>query len=106
GGEADWAGLARSRNTLVVYMGVGNAGTMAAGLMAGGLSAATPVAVIENGTLPQQRVLGASLGDLAALIVAEDVRAPALLVIGDVAARAATAARAAPARPSDLSRAG
>ena len=111
--EPDWADLARARQTLVVYMGVGNAGSIADGLVAGGLSAATPVAVIENGTLPQQRVLPTHLEDLAALIVAENVRSPALLVIGDVAAGAARAAGAAPAagavtaaRALNLSRAG
>jgi uroporphyrin-III C-methyltransferase/precorrin-2 dehydrogenase/sirohydrochlorin ferrochelatase len=52
------------------------------------MSPATPVAVIENGTLPGQRVLLTDLAGLEAAVAAEAIRSPALLVIGESAAEA------------------
>jgi len=53
-------------------------------LIAAGMSADTPVALIENGTLPNQRVIEGTLGTIAALAAAADVQPPAVLVIGEV----------------------
>ena len=91
GEEPDWGVLARLRHTLVVYMGIANAASIAAKLMAEGLSGSTPVTVIENGTLPQERVLSGRLDGLAELIEFQEIKAPALLMIGDVASRSAAA---------------
>ena len=84
GSEPDWRALARSGTTLVVYMGVGNLPRIAAALVAGGLSADTPAAVIEQGTLPAQRHVITRLGRLAADVAAGGIASPALVVIGDV----------------------
>lgn len=84
----DWAALAALKNTLVVYMGVGKAASIAANLMAYGREATTPVAVIENGTRKNQIIVKGVLGDLASLIATGGVKGPALLVIGEVAALA------------------
>ena len=80
----DWADLARPGRTLVVYMGVANAGTTAERLLENGAVPATPVAVIEHGTLPAQRVVTGRLDGLGALIRDHAIAAPALIVIGDV----------------------
>ncbi|MGI4880832.1 MAG: uroporphyrinogen-III C-methyltransferase [Janthinobacterium lividum] len=85
--EQDWAGLAGKGRTLVIYMGVSNATAIADKLMADGLAPDTPCAVLERGTLPGSRALRTLLADLGGAVVANDVRSPALLVIGDVAAR-------------------
>ncbi|MGE0255149.1 MAG: siroheme synthase CysG [Alphaproteobacteria bacterium] len=85
--DHDWVALARGRQTLVVYMGVATAGLVARRLLGHGMRAATPVAVIENGTRPEQRVLAGTLADLPALAAGAAAN-PAIVVIGDVAAYA------------------
>lgn len=86
--DYDWRTLARTGGTLVIYMGVGTAKTIATRLIDNGLAAATPVAVIENGTLPTQRTVTGTLGELGTLVCRQNVRSPALLLIGDVVAQA------------------
>lgn len=84
----DWQALARLGHTLVVYMGVGKAASIAAQLINHGRGPLTPVAVIENGTLPNQKILKGALADLGALMERGGVKGPALIVIGEVAALA------------------
>ena len=85
--DQNWAGLAGAGRTLVIYMGVASADAIAAKLIADGLAADMPIAVIENASRPEMRVLRASLRDLGALVTGQRVRSPALIVIGTVAAR-------------------
>ena len=80
----DWPVLAQAGQTIVVYMGVTTAPIVARRLIAHGLAPGTPVAVIENGTLPDQRVLTGTLRGLATLIRSNGVSAPALIIIGEV----------------------
>ena len=86
GAEIDWAALARPRQTLAIYMGVGTAGHISRRLIEGGLSADTPVAVVENGTLADQRGAVGRLGALKTLIRATGVDGPAIVFVGDAAA--------------------
>lgn len=81
----DWPALARPRQTVVFYMGLGGAGVIATAMQAHGLPADTPAAVIQNGTQAGQRVLIATLATLAEQIAASGIRSPALIVIGSVA---------------------
>ena len=90
--EQGWAALARSGQTVAIYMGVRAAARIAERLIAAGRDAATPVAVIENGTRPDQRVVAGTLGGLAALMRRHAIVNPALLVVGEVAALADPAA--------------
>ncbi|WP_324828174.1 uroporphyrinogen-III C-methyltransferase [Qipengyuania zhejiangensis] len=85
--EQDWAGLAGKGRTLVIYMGVKTAPLIAEKLMEDGLAPDMPVAVIENGTRPEMRVLRGLLAGLPDLVERERVVSPALIVIGDVTAR-------------------
>ena len=78
----DWEAAARLGTTLVVLMGASRVAHIAEQLMAGGLAADTPVAAIESATTPHQRVKRTTLGELPGL----PVLAPAVLVIGTVAA--------------------
>jgi uroporphyrin-III C-methyltransferase len=84
--DQDWSGLAGKGRTLVIYMGVATAEAIAEKLIEDGLSPAMPIAVIENATRKAMRVLRAPLAGLPALVAAEKVKSPALIVIGDVAA--------------------
>jgi uroporphyrin-III C-methyltransferase/precorrin-2 dehydrogenase/sirohydrochlorin ferrochelatase len=85
----DWRRLAGRRQTIVIYMGVTVAAQVSKHLLAARLPAATPVAIVENGTLPGQRVLLTDLAGLPGSVLAHGVRPPALLIIGETAAEAA-----------------
>ena len=82
----DWPSLARDRQTLAVYMGVRRFPDLMARLIAHGRPADTPVAIIERGTTPQQRIVRGTLGQLTLLAEAHRIESPAMLIIGDVAA--------------------
>jgi uroporphyrin-III C-methyltransferase len=88
GGATDWRALAatahNARLTLVIYMGVSGAERLQDDLLAG-LPADTPVAVIQNASLPTQRQLRTTLGRMAQAIASEQIGSPAVIVVGDVA---------------------
>ncbi len=81
----DWRALAASGATLCVIMGVRNVAAIAAELQSGGLSADTPVAIIQEGTTEQQRSFRCTLGTLAETFEVNGVNSPVVYVIGDVA---------------------
>ncbi len=78
----DHAALARTPGTLAVFMGLARLGEIAEALIAHGRAAETPAAVIASGTLPEQCVVIAPLGEIAD--AADGIDPPALVVIGDV----------------------
>jgi uroporphyrin-III C-methyltransferase len=88
GGEPDldWAALAKTNQTVVVYMGLSTASGIAARLIHAGRAASTPVLVVENASLPDERRLLTTLGELGR--ASQGLEGPALLVIGEVAALA------------------
>jgi uroporphyrin-III C-methyltransferase/precorrin-2 dehydrogenase/sirohydrochlorin ferrochelatase len=88
----DWAALAQERQTLAVYMGVGELAALQARLLEHGRSLATPFALVENGSRAGQRVVTGTLAQLAGRAAAHAVRSPALLILGEVAALAETLA--------------
>ena len=83
----DWEALARFPGTLVFYMGVKRLGDNAAALIAAGRGPDEPAAAIERGTWPGQRTVEATLGTIAEAVAREEVKAPALIVVGEVARR-------------------
>ena len=87
-GPLDFAALAATPGTLVAFMGLGRLDELAAGLIEHGRAASTPAAVIANGTLPAQRTIVAPLVQISE--AAGDLEPPALVVVGDVVALAAT----------------
>lgn len=87
--EPDWEALVRPGQTVAFYMGVANAGEIATQLLRHGMAATMPVAIIERGATPRQRIVAATLATLVARIGEAGVRAPALLIVGAVAARVA-----------------
>jgi uroporphyrin-III C-methyltransferase/precorrin-2 dehydrogenase/sirohydrochlorin ferrochelatase len=80
--------------TLVILMGVGRLDALTQGLLAQGRPEGTPVAVIERGTLPEQRVTRATLATIAARSREVGVESPAVIVVGDVAGLAESLAPA------------
>jgi uroporphyrin-III C-methyltransferase len=82
--DVNWNALAQLNHTLVFYMGLTSAETIAQKLLLGGLAATTPVAIIENGCRKNQRTLITELSDLSASIEREQVQSPALIVVGHV----------------------
>ncbi len=81
----DWSALARLRGTLVILMGVERIEKFAAALLDGGRPTDTPVTVIQEGTTRSQRELHADLATVAARVREEDIRPPAIIVVGPVA---------------------
>lgn len=96
--DLDWAALARGNQTVVVFMGVGAAGSISRRLVEAGRGADTPVAVIENGTRRNEIRAYGRLGELEAVIADAGIEGPALLVIGEVVELGADA----PLRLADL----
>ena len=86
--DHDWRALAQPHQTLVFYMGVQGLARLRDKLITHGRAASTSVALVENGSRPQQRVVVGTLAQLPELATAHAVRAPALLVVGEVAALA------------------
>jgi len=83
----DWEALGRFPGTLVFYMGVKRLAENAAALIEAGRDPKEPAAAIERGTMPGQRTVSARLETIAAAVEREEIGAPALIVVGPVAAR-------------------
>jgi uroporphyrin-III C-methyltransferase len=84
GGRVDWHMLAESRGTLVVLMGMENAGGISRSLIAGGMDGGTPVGIVVSGTTDGQRTAVTTLERMEAKIAEERLEPPGIIVIGDV----------------------
>ncbi|WP_323963926.1 siroheme synthase CysG [Aeromonas hydrophila] len=80
--DLDWPLLAKDKQTLVFYMGLSSCAVIREQLMANGKGGATPVALIERGTQPSQRVIRGTLDQLPELALG--VESPALIMVGSV----------------------
>jgi uroporphyrinogen III methyltransferase / synthase len=85
GSALDWGALAAFPGTLVFYMGVRQLSAIVSSLIAGGREPSEPAAVVERGTLPEQRVVSGTLATIASAAADAAIRAPALVVVGAVA---------------------
>ena len=81
----DWNVLAHFPGTLVFYMGIATLPTIAEQLTAHGMSGDTPAALVANATLPDQKVVHASLGGIVDACSREKIEPPALIIIGEAA---------------------
>ena len=86
----DWRTLAGQRETLAIYMAVNSVDRVQRELLRHGRSPQTPIAFVENGSRPDQRVIIGMLGEVAALGASHQIKSPALLIVGDVASLGAT----------------
>ena len=82
--DLDWAAMARPQQTVVIYMGLVGLEQICQQLMAHGVAADMPAAVIQQGTTQHQRVVSANLSDLASQVAAAKMKAPCLTIIGQV----------------------
>ncbi|MBK6854027.1 MAG: uroporphyrinogen-III C-methyltransferase [Burkholderiales bacterium] len=80
----DWVALARPRQTVVIYMGLSGLSTICAELMAHGLPADWPAAVVAHGTLSRQQVVVATLATLAQTVQDAGLASPGLTIVGEV----------------------
>jgi len=83
-GEVDWDRLATAVDTLVVLMGLRRLPEIVERLLAAGRPGDTPAAVVENGSLPGQRVVASSLAELPGVVTRAGLSPPAVIVVGDV----------------------
>ncbi len=90
--DLDWPALAKPGQTLAVYMGVKALGSLCGKLIEHGLAAATPAALIENGTLEHQRLVTGTLASLPALAPDSRLAGPTLIIVGEVVALQASTA--------------
>lgn len=88
----NWSAVAGLTGTLVLIMAMRHAGTIAAELIDRGRDGATPALVVEHASTPQQRVTDATLATLGETIEREGLGSPAIIVIGEAAARRVDAA--------------
>ncbi|MFN8081347.1 MAG: uroporphyrinogen-III C-methyltransferase [Kineosporiaceae bacterium] len=100
GSMVDWAALARLQGTLLVLMGVEHLAEIVAALITHGRDAATPVAIVQDGSLPGQRAVRAPLDRIVEVARVEGIRAPAVIVVGAVAAFGGTSSASFDAGPA------
>ena len=82
--DLDWEVLIRPAQTVAIYMGIGNLPQLVDGFRAHGVSMQTDVALIENGTKPNQRVITGTLADIVDKAEAEAVKSPTMIIVGSV----------------------
>jgi uroporphyrin-III C-methyltransferase len=82
--DVNWQALANLKHTLVFYMGLSQSKMIETQLIKAGLASCTPVALIENGSCPQQRVITGTLTQLSHLVTSHQVNSPALIMVGEV----------------------
>ncbi len=86
--EHDWASLAKPGTTLAIYMGVNAAGEISGRLLESGIAPQTAVTIVENGTLPDERVINTNIGGLWETMQVSGVSGPALIYVNLPTAKA------------------
>lgn len=80
----NWKALAQPNQTVVFYMGLHGVPDICRGLIGHGMPATTPVALVQQGTTPNQRVFASTLENLPELVEKESIQAPTLIIVGNV----------------------
>lgn len=80
----DWASLVKGHGTLVILMGLENAGNISKGLLEGGMSPDMPAAILSKGSTPDQKVYVTTVSKLEETIKTQNVAAPGIMVVGTV----------------------
>ena len=84
--DLPWDQLVQPSQTVVIYMGLKGLPVISERLVAAGMDSGMPAALIEQGTMPTQKVHCATIGTLPQMIAGQDVQPPTLLIIGTVVA--------------------
>ena len=82
--DLNWTSLIQPNQTVVIYMGLNGLPIICRELQAHGMPATTPIALVEKGTTPDQKVIIGTLADMPERIAATTVRAPTLIIVGEV----------------------
>ncbi|MCW8090553.1 siroheme synthase CysG [Alteromonas sp. ASW11-130] len=82
--DLNWSALAHANQTIVFYMGLTGLSIICQKLIAHGLSKDTHIALIENATMPEQRVVAGTLNNIESLAQNADIQPPALIIVGSV----------------------
>lgn len=82
--DLDWRALSSPNHTIVIYMGAARAEAVAARLIGAGRAPGTPALIVENGTRPDQSVIGTTLAELGASVARARPKGPTLLIVGEV----------------------
>ncbi|MGB7815010.1 MAG: siroheme synthase CysG [Methylotenera sp.] len=82
--DLDWVAMSRPNQTVVIYMGLVGLKEICEKLIAHGVSASMPVAVVQQGTTQKQKVVVATLADLAEKVASAGLKPPCLTIIGEV----------------------
>jgi len=84
GTDLNWQGLVKSNQTVVLYMGISNISTISSKLIEHGMSPTMPAAIVQKGTTKNQKVYVGTVAELPNIVANNDVKAPALIIIGEV----------------------
>src|SRR5690606_10814032 len=84
--DLDWQHLVQEKQTLVIYMGLVSLALICEELIKHGRNKNTPIALVQQGTTPQQKVYTGTLETLPAIVEKNDVKAPTLIIVGEVVA--------------------
>jgi len=79
-----WKKLAKSVDTIVIMMGLSRIGIICKQLIEGGMNKKTPVAVIQEGTTPQQKMITGNVSNISKLVTQKNIRPPSIIIIGKV----------------------
>ncbi|MDE1845072.1 MAG: uroporphyrinogen-III C-methyltransferase [Thaumarchaeota archaeon] len=83
-GVVDWKKLAKAVDTIVIMMGLSRLEIISKKLISGGLSKNTPVAVIQNGTTDEHRMIKGTLSNISKKVSEAKIKPPSIIVVGKV----------------------
>ena len=82
--DLDWPSLVRPHQTVVIYMGLNGLADICCQLMAHGAAPTLPIAVVQDGSIPTQRVVTGTLADMPQRVAQAGLQSPCLIIVGDV----------------------
>lgn len=82
--DLDWPSLVRPHQTVVIYMGLSGLADISQQMISHGAPWSLPVAVVQDGSLPSQKVVTGTLSDIAPRVAAAELKSPSLIIIGEV----------------------
>ena len=82
--DLNWDALVQPRQTIAIYMGIHGLDVLCRELVMHGMSESAPAALIEHGTLPDQRVLIGNLLTLPDIVKSQEIKPPSMVIVGDV----------------------
>lgn len=83
--DFNWRTLTQPKQTIAVYMGVKGADALRRGLLEHGMAADTPAAIVQQGTMPEQKTYAGTVGSLTEIVSRHDIKPPSMIIIGEVA---------------------